>query len=345
MPNSQLALPPLGGPEWMPVSTDHWEYGSVLESVASQAGGIITAYDVLPFPQDCYDFMMSQFQRFQLPWAPMEMLRVFWNEAIFFLDVFSPDAFFGGLTDVISTEDRYYFTFEIQSEDGRLIHMPPEDIQTFKLWPPGNGNYEYMMRHPGLKGDDTAWELKSLMEEFEEKVDWGENDDINEAKTFFGSHFKNVSHLALWAGSVWLLSPLPAARKWREDTHLIFNAVYKYGECLVDFGNLYLPMQYKKLEVPVQTCVVCNTRLPCANPVKFSSGNWFFCCDACYTRTQQVENNPYHDRWQRSSCDHCALSSCPHQQNKVAIPRGMILRSIMARNAPRYDGPPLLTGT
>lgn len=334
---SKIALPPRNAPAWSPVDTDDWMWGGVLQQVAGEAGGVMTYYDKLDYPDECYDFMMSQFQRFQLPLAAKGNFHVFWDAAIMFLDIFNPMAFFCGLTDVIATEDRYYFTHEIKMEDGRIMQCRPEEIETYKLWPAANGNYEFMMTHPGMKGDDAIWELQEMFDVFEEHAMEIENTDIAEARQFFGSHFDNVAHLAMWSCAVWLLSPLPAAHQWRSMNHVVFQAVYQYGECLIDFGNVYNPMQYRKLAVPVQTCVVCQTRLHCAVPVQMPDGNYLFCCEHCDPTPDARERYYFSER--RRTCGECRFSHCPHMANKLSVRRGVIFSQAYARHAPQYEQP------
>ena len=116
-------------------------------------GSIYTSDDL---PKELFEFIESQFKRFNVPLPPFDLIRDGAWEATVAVNNWEPYAFFYGHTDVVLSEEWQTCTFEILDDDNKPVELDPENLETYKLIPNNDQRFfDYVMANPGLNNMST----------------------------------------------------------------------------------------------------------------------------------------------------------------------------------------------
>ena len=250
------------------------------------SSGVLEYYGVSrTVNEDCFYYMMDQFKRFGIyPIPQNDLLSWCWSTALYYIDTYDPYILFDGLTDVVRTNEGYYYQYSLfDDETQRWSDVNAEYIETFKLWPDGAKNWHIMNDHPGL-----TKHFMGLYDYFIEHFDFIEFESNNQYYdeeraliTKYGPKTRDLCHLGIWATIMWMCSQFEAAVAWRNKFHPIFNFCYEEGACVVVDGNHFAgPTHFKRHERAANSCSKCGVVDWCVEIVdQHESVN--FLCEHC----------------------------------------------------------------
>ena len=115
--------------------------------------GIMSAYGAHnKIEADCYYFIVEQFRRFKVHVPEQDLIEWCWDFAFMSMDQYDPYLFYYGITDVIKTEEAYYYQFSVcDDRKENWTDCRVDDVEMFRYWPKGAKNWEKLMTEPGLR--------------------------------------------------------------------------------------------------------------------------------------------------------------------------------------------------
>jgi hypothetical protein len=272
-------------------------------------------FDSPRFPQEATDFILTQFDRFGIPYPPQELLDycliTVWNVMVY------RDSYLwvSDITDLTYTDDWMKYTYEMKDLDGETIECDPEKLETFRHLP-GNDEKSFLeiLAKPGLdsvdygylftdellgeSGGDTVFDSLSprALQELR---------DIAQGRSESMYPFADI---ASWAALAWILGPY--GKEFRDLYVSVAEACYAYGECILYEGCIYTPKQYKvHLRAP-QSCIVCGldswcvelvvidgvSRYMCEHHVNGGKTEHEFLCGTKFCRHVECPHHPRHGK-------------------------------------------------
>lgn len=275
----------------------------------------------------CLNFVGMQYIKHGMKVPPKNFLNETYSTIIHFVDYVYPEFFFQGLTDVVLSNDKYYFTYQVHTNSGSRSTLPIGCFDVYQYFPAVRANYEWLIRHPGLtaKGEQRPSEMEYLWDELT-SVD---ADSLFEGyfsehwAEYFGHYYRDVAHMGIWAMLMWLIKPDEESLEWRKNALPVYDLVSEHGECVFSGGSFYVPHEYDKLPRPAGTCNVCEVKLPCAEV--YNVPGTFDCHYFCKAHAPKyTEPDTRHGLDSGFNCATCDFSGCPnrtHAQLQLA-PRG-----------------------
>ena len=225
-------------------------------------------------------FVTNQFNRFRVPVPRQDLIIWCWDTVSYHIINQDPDALFFGQSDVLKVQDNAYFQYAILNGMGQFCEVPSHALEVYRYNCNYHHRYQEIYHNPGL---DFCF--KGLKDEVHNLCDYGldremlkdSQEDIHlkrQIKKFYrqyGDSTFDVVHLAIWSSLLWIISPENSL--WRYQNHLIFNACYDHGECIVHFGNVYPPSEYRRLARAAHSCVRCGIRSSCTRIYNVNRSN------------------------------------------------------------------------
>ena len=274
---------PMEDPPWDPIEPWHsyqlQDHGGI--GVVSQYGGNqFVNYEAYAF----MEAMFKKFNRGRLPCT--ELLEWAWDFAFQAIDQVDPYLFFHGATDVIKTDEPYYYQFSIRYDDEEPWEdVSGEEAEHFKYWKEGEKVFFYLLDKPGLQeyfdgiydyfSDHMAYAMEAMNDGYDS---YYLEETLHKR---YGDSFVHLAHLGVWSALMWMISP--EAKSWRYDHHPIFRNVYSGGECLLNGWNFHSPQYFKKAERPVGSCAECGVKDWCVELVQDDEMNIKYTCQHCQT--------------------------------------------------------------
>ena len=127
----------------------HNKEAELLNWASYYGSGISGIYSPEELPKEMFDFCVSQFERFNMPVPPEDViLRGMWA-AFITVDYYDPYQLFYGETDVIYTDDWMHKTYRLDDDESDL---DPDFLETFELLPDQDvKTFENYINNPGLE--------------------------------------------------------------------------------------------------------------------------------------------------------------------------------------------------
>lgn len=271
-------------------------------------------------PDDCVDFCISQYHRFNIPVIPetLEIVAVCASYPIEYFELQDPYGLFSGVSDVEITDDWSRFAFEILDHGNRYYEPSPETIETYRFVP-GRAEevFDSILSKPGLlalpsrygqtiqasmKGDewlhDVPWHMtisadaRQALEELcrvGDAVDWG--------------RMHAYAELAAWAAFAWIIGP--PSRTFRMQQHDVIMGAIQWGEAILWDHSVFGPGEYRRLERAPQSCYKCGIASWCVEMTVTASGTKRI-CEHCLTEGMPPS------KIATCGSKRCMLSQCPH---------------------------------
>lgn len=269
-------------------------------------------------PAECFDFCMSQYERFNVnvPKILHSVVEAGASAAFYYMDCVDPYVLFSGISDVDMTDDWAMHAYEVVDDRGRTHEVDPESVETF-VFRPGQDDevFQKVMSYPGLKalpvglgesiadvihgeyGSDCCYTLSTEADEVLRGICTAADGKFN--REMHDAYFE----LAAWATCAWLIGP--AGRDFRYNHHDIFCAVMDHGEAILYDGSVLAPKHYRKLIRAPKSCSKCGIPAWCVELV--SSGvTTRHLCESCYSEGMPPSS--------LATCGskRCLLPACPH---------------------------------
>lgn len=98
------------------------------------------------------DFILSQFERFNVPFPPAEVIDIGINVAFHHISSWDPYYMFAyNMTEVDITNGWMVNTYKITQDNGKLIELDTDDLETFVACPGQDiQSFNHYMNAPGL---------------------------------------------------------------------------------------------------------------------------------------------------------------------------------------------------
>jgi hypothetical protein len=241
----------------------------------TDTGSGIMGFDFCDPPKECWDFVQSQFDRFNVPVPEniKDYLKKVASIALNYADWMNPYVFFFGMSDVVFTESWKEFAYEIYDEVSGVrssVEANPQTLETFVYDPKvGREAFEYCMSHPGLDalpgvlGRDLRWYV-FYEAEYQLGGDLEYHDEFGNLKALCTNPDGSLNQtrvnayceLAVWAAILWMLGP--PGRDFRHAFHGVFEVCYEFGECIIYDGGIVNPKYYKRTERSPNSCYKCG---------------------------------------------------------------------------------------
>jgi hypothetical protein len=261
------------------------------------------------FNEEVEQFMISQFIRFNVALPRPDLLIWCWEMAFYYIDQYDPYLFFWGMSDVIKTEDNYYYQYALRDGDDRWYEVEADELETFAQWSGFEGRFQDIYNTPGLSEYFDG--VEDFLQNHIADVASDPHGYPQEDKFYrqYGKHAYDYIHLGLWAAIVWMISP--EAGWWRHKFHPIFQMCYDYGECIIHTWTFYEPTEYRKLNRPAHSCVQCGIQEYCVELSQVDRpgvNGTYFMCENC------LHPKPFGENFCGSR--ECEKFSCPNHPNK-----------------------------
>lgn len=277
-------------------------------------------------PEECVDFCLSQFARFNIP-LPSCIIDVIIRGAgvtMYHVDVEDPYALLSGVSDVNAVWDWCHNAYEVWDGPHNGYEPDPQFLETF-AYAPGQAEvvFDHTLSHPALDalpnmiGDYLSGMIRGVSDYssyIEEPVWKSLNEDhilelrsmcLTPEGTFNETKFLAYFDLAAWAAFAWIAGP--PSRAFRMYHHEIMSVAIKYGECILADGLVIAPTHYKKLSRPPQSCYRCGVAGWCVEIV-LTMGNASYMCEHCLTEGMpKPKNSPLN-----CGSKMCMFTECPH---------------------------------
>ncbi|RLA62969.1 MAG: hypothetical protein DRQ88_13030 [Epsilonproteobacteria bacterium] len=324
-------------PEWSPVEIEDPDWW--VEDYYSYGRGILSQYDANNFDLDhpVLNYMRKQFRRFNIKPPCDDLMEFAWNTIFKVVDLIDPFFMFEGFTDVIETEDCYYYQYSINEMEGIVDpgEISPDQLKTFEYWPDtvnepgGKAAWNVLNDNPGF---EEMFECLHDIWKDEVDSDLNYNPEVTELARRYGSQFMKLLHLGSWAGLMWMLDPTDkSAAHWRKEYHPIFRACYETGSCIIKEMTIFDASEFKKINRASKSCASCGLRAWCVELVA-GKKEAHYTCENCHTGGIPF---PGLDCGQRK----CYKSSCPfHPIQKAENPEAARFQMRM-RKAEDVFGP------
>lgn len=303
-------------------SAEYYDDGKddqIWEWVSNSQNGLM-GFEFGDIPEDCREFCIQQFHRFQVP-LPNELIAVIdagASAAFHYADVVDPYVLFKGISDVDATVDWSKYTYEIHDADGSPVsrEADPQFLETFRFVPGQcEAAFADFVSKPGLQS--LPWMigemLRDVLEGHGEEV-WDTVDSDTETvlravctppggsepdKQRMLAYFE----LAAWAGFIWLAGPY--GREYRRSRHDIIGCVLEYGECVLVDGTITAPIYYTKHNRPPNSCHRCGVQGWCVEHTMVGMTTAFI-CEACLNQGVRPIGHA------NCGTKFCKNSLCPH---------------------------------
>lgn len=283
----QLPQTPSFNPGWAPA--DKYDDYQLTEAVGNGYGVIGyyggNSHEVI----DALKFMEDQYKRFGMMPPQKDFLHWCWDQAFYYIDQMDPYALLSGCTDVIKTEEAYYYQYAVSNDGDEWVEVAPNDIETFRLWEDGEKSWEVLMGYPGLQEY-----FSHIYDYFMDHFEFIKADDHPECYETewkymkqYGPNTQHLAHLGIWSAIMWMCSPLPEAKAWRYEFHPIFKICYDFGACVLHGWTFHDPRYFIRQDRKAQTCSNC--------------GIDEYCVDLTQTRREMSEY----------LCEHCLSGGLP----------------------------------
>lgn len=253
---------------------------------------------------DAHRFICDQYVRFGLR-PPIDYLIDWcWGFVYHYIDVMDPSILFSGCTDVVQTEENYFYQYSFKTNGGGWSEADPGEVETYRYFPEGIKAWEILMSYPGLQHyfdylDNYFTEHWDMIQP-EYSNSYPEEHKLIQ---YYGVKLtKDLAHLGVWASIMWICSPM--AREWRTKRHPIFSMCYEYGEGVLYEWCFYSKEYYQKLNRPAQSCVSCHSVEWCVELTQFADGPSQYICEHCL--------NPVTHSYATCGTRLCKKASCPH---------------------------------
>lgn len=349
-PHTNALVTSANAPVLLPqgVYNPEMSYDSIISAAISDGSidcnWMISAYArTTTAPIQAVNFIGTQFSRFGLQPPPHNFVNDVFKYLVYHVDYNHPELFFNGLTECVISNDKYFYTYRFMRGHGNHPDVYPlEYFDVYKAFPACVQNFYWLMNHPGLSSSSSEarpFELTmvwDMLQEASESEDFDQHFGDHWREYFgYGQKYRDVVHLATWAGLMWMIKPDAESAAWRRDTMPIFTHVHEHGECVFCGGDYYVPGEFLKLERPVGSCCVCGIKLPCAqiysdeNP-EVEHYTEYYCQHHAPSDTPQC-NGYYGTPQLEFSCSSCDFTECPYNNatKLIVAPRGrgQILRN------------------
>ena len=282
-----------------------YERESALCSWTEDCGtGIMGIEGSADLPDECYEFIRTQFARFGVPLPePLdtEIPEALAYQTMFYLDYHSPYVPLIELSDVEFTNEWCSYTYEILDPEGKQapVEADPEKLETFRFVPGQCERwFEYFMSHPGLKAlpGRIGQELTDMLsgdyygdrgvatEQLTERghamlVEICTSVDPNTQKEVFNQDmWDTYTELAGWATFVWFMGP--PGREYRYAMHDVFHWCLEKGECVIYDRTTLGPDQYRQVQRMPQSCAKCSLDSWCVE-LTLIEGTARYLCEVC----------------------------------------------------------------
>lgn len=248
-------------------------------------------YESPDVPVDCYNFVKSQYGRFNIRLFDGidEVIKASSNIVLYVVNHVSPYHLFFGGSDVSCTSDWSSHTYFLYNAE-----LNPEEIETFEyVGGIAQEAFVHCMSNPGLSKlpDGIGDEIKFYMDEWQEHTDAPienslsveamrelERNSVDSNGNFHPKIFDNYFKCAAWAVYTWLMSP--EGQRWLCTHNDALSTAYEYGECILHHGYVYPPSAYKKIARPPKSCVKCGITAWCAEE-SLEDGVITYICEGC----------------------------------------------------------------
>lgn len=269
-------------------------------------------------PGDCFEFVMSQYERFNIPVpeAAYPIVEAAAMSPIYYIDVYDPYALFHGTSDVNLTLEWCEVAYEILDvHTGRYYEASPQYLETYKYIPyQSEEHFNHVMSHPGLESVTCEHELNDIL--FGEVTGESVCDIDMEARRALEAQFTMPDgtvnwdrinafiRLAAWASYAWLVGP--PSRAWRMAHLDIFYTAVTSGEAIMVDGCIIGPNNYRKLDRSPVSCFKCNIAAWCVEMCSVEGGARYI-CEHCLN-----DDIPKFGGLATCGTKRCMLTQCPH---------------------------------
>jgi len=263
-------------------------------------------------------FMVDQYMRFKVNPPRQDLLIWCWETAFYYVTSMDQNALFGGQSIVKMVNDNKYYQYAIKNGSGIFCEIKSDQITVYRLNRGFLDVFESIYRNPGLqycfKG--VKFHLDSILHSREE---------FDQMAKFYRQYKKmtyDLIHLGIWSALIWMIKP--DNTMWRYKNNVIFQSCYDHTECIVYWGNVYWPSEYRRLARAAHSCSRCGIRSGCIrvydvnhrknilneNPTIQINGvepGSYMLCARC-TRDQIQQHTRCHNMY-------CVETGCKHHPN------------------------------
>ena len=288
-----------------------WGGTDYLGDWAAEGSMSITSWDI---PPDAVQFMLSQFNRFGVPFPPemIELLDSCWNTLLYYLNHFDPYCIYSGLTEVEITEDWQKFAYCITPPGCCATEIPAEKVETYKLYPgndqiifndlmgkPGLGAISQMSLKEELFYDGSYFEFwENLSDEIHETLDQLCTMEVNGESTVILERKEAYIDLGIWAALMFLISP--DQRDLRMSMFPILACCYEGGEAIIYENEIFDGTFYTKHARNPLSCSECGIVSWCVELAQLGNTSRYI-CESCLNVDDGIQKRPYA----------CGLRMCP----------------------------------
>lgn len=278
-----------------------------------------------PAPQQCLDFCLTQYHRFNVPLPECihEIIGASAATSLHYIDVVDPYVMFRGLSDVDIVDDSYLYAFTIHENGDKVYEPSPEVMETFQvIHGQSEEVFNSIMSHPGLDAlpIGIGRELRGLLNGTHDyayymevpawdQISTGASMELGRLCTdadniLSHTKFEAYFELGAWAAFAWFIGP--PSREFRANHHDIMATALVYGECILVDGCVISPNRYRKHVRPPVSCYQCGVAAWCVE-VTMTMGSTNYMCEACLT-----DGMPKTGALATCGSKYCLLAECPH---------------------------------
>ena len=218
---SHLPAQPDFNPGWAPADKyDDYQ----LHETAGNGYGVIGYYGGNTMEIQCaLDFMEGQYRRFKMMPPQRDFIEWCWEQAFYYIDQFDPYALMSGCSDVIKTEECFYYQYAVSNDGENWVEVSPTELETFRLWEEDGKNkgeeaWRVLMDYPGLPEY-----FDHIYDYFQDHFHYIMEDDHPECyerewefiRKYGKENIEHLAHMGIWAAIMWMCSPIPEAKDWR----------------------------------------------------------------------------------------------------------------------------------
>jgi hypothetical protein len=296
----------------------HNEENQMHEMLDGGYDGII--YDH-PMPNECWDFIKSQFDRFKIPHEPtlIEIAEGAYRTVLWTFGMRDPYSLFFGISDVNMTHDWKNWTFELMDDKRFVAELHPEKIETY-AYVPGQAEavFNECLSKPGLAALPNY--LGMMLGEAIDGEFWGEDpfeeyspltkECLNRLCTLPDgavdkSRIRAYMELVHWAAMIWFIGPL--GRDIRRGCHTIIDVTMEFGESILSECSVYGPDVYRKVSRPPMSCMHCGISAWCVEMTCVSGGAKYICEHCATIDMPRMQDTTCGTKW-------CKFSQCAYHR-------------------------------
>lgn len=292
-----------------------WEY-------INSTGCGIMGYEFNDVPDDCVQFCLGQYERFNIPLLKSisQIISFGASSTLYFADVYNPYCLFHGVSDVNVTDEWSAITYKIFDPHrigGGSYEPDPNHVESF-IFVPGQSEevFNTVLANPGLDAlpNGDGFEIREVMKGYGsegnsvlEGIDSACRDELYNICTVDGVLNKDrvmaYFELAAWAAYAWLIGP--PSRGFRIYHNDIIDTVVQDGECILVDGNIISPKFYNKIDRPPMSCYKCGTQVWCVEHIQIGNHSGYM-CEACLNFDMPKS------KFTNCGSRYCTFSSCPN---------------------------------